>query len=254
MRTPCAHLSPSLSPRRSHVVEKRGEESSDDSEDTGGEKLSPRRDQSQDEKGPTLDGGSGDDDYRQVKSKRQQLKEKKKRQKAKKKEVAPRVGQALFNEEWERERLWSLDSLITLPVSTVCSILHRLRDTGEVQVSHHRPCAPWYTTRELSYEWSYSELRDAWREKFGSAKKLSSTRLESAVHQPHQYRSWRRSPRRGMTPSATRKAYCHEATHWPRDCVIFIDEVGSTLWQKCRRRRSLRGRPARAKLTRVEGQ
>ena len=112
--TPCAPLSPSLSPRRPHAVEKRGKESSDDSEDSGGEKGSPRRDEAQDEKGPTPDGSSGDDDYRQVKSKRQKLKEKKKRQKAKKKEAAPpRLGltQALFNEESERERLWILDSL-----------------------------------------------------------------------------------------------------------------------------------------------
>ena len=112
MSTPCAPLSPCLSPQRPHAVEKRGKESSDDSEDSGGEKGSPSRDEAQDEKGLTQDGSSGDDDYRQVKSKRQKLKEKKKRQKAKKKEAAPsRLGQAMFNEESERERLWILDSL-----------------------------------------------------------------------------------------------------------------------------------------------
>ena len=72
---------------------------------------------------------------------------------------------------------------VNLPVSTVYSILHRLRDTGEVRLSHHRLRAPSYTTEELNYvaqlqkehnEWTYSQLRAAWREKFGSAKKLSN--------------------------------------------------------------------------------
>ena len=50
-----------------------------------------------DEKGATLDGSSGDDDYRRVKQKRQKLKEKKKRQKAKKAEAA--LGSAAWLEE-----------------------------------------------------------------------------------------------------------------------------------------------------------
>ena len=62
----------------------------------------------EDEKGPTPDGSSGDDDYRQVRSKRQKLKEKKKRQKAKKKEDALRPALLLVPEE-ERKRRWILD-------------------------------------------------------------------------------------------------------------------------------------------------
>jgi hypothetical protein len=93
------------------MAEKRGKESSD--EDSGGEKGSPRRDE--DEKGPTPDGSSGDDDYRQVRSKRQKLKEKKKRQKAKKAEDALRSSPLLLPAELERERLWALDSLKPSP-------------------------------------------------------------------------------------------------------------------------------------------
>jgi hypothetical protein len=84
--------------------EKRGKESSD--EDSGGEKGSHRSDE--DEKGSIPDGSSGDDDYRQVRSKRQKLKEKKKRQKAKKAEAALRPALLLVPEE-ERKRLWILD-------------------------------------------------------------------------------------------------------------------------------------------------
>jgi hypothetical protein len=107
---PCTPPSPSPSVRP-HAVEKRGKESSD--EDSGGEKGSPRGDE--DEKGATPDGSSGDDDYRQVKSKRQKLKEKKKRQKAKKKEDALRPSPLLLTDETERERLWILDSLHPSP-------------------------------------------------------------------------------------------------------------------------------------------
>jgi len=108
-RPPCTPPSPSVSVRP-HAVEKRGKESSD--EDSGGEKGSPRGDG--DGKGPTPDGSSGDDDYRQVRSKRQKLKEKKKRQKAKKAEAALRPV-LLLPAESERERLWILDSLKPSP-------------------------------------------------------------------------------------------------------------------------------------------
>jgi hypothetical protein len=106
MHPPCTPPSPSLSARPGGTGEKRGKESSD--EDSGGEKGSPRGDG--DEKGPTPDGSSGDDDYRRVRSKRQKLKEKKKRQKARKAEAALRPSLLLFDEE-ERERLWILDTL-----------------------------------------------------------------------------------------------------------------------------------------------
>jgi hypothetical protein len=109
MHPPCTPPSPSVSVRL-HAVEKRGKESSD--EDSGGEKGSPRGDG--DEKGPTPDGSSGDDDYRRVRSKRQKLKEKKKRQKAKKAEAALRPS-LLLPDEAERERLWILDSLKPTP-------------------------------------------------------------------------------------------------------------------------------------------
>ena len=109
MRPLCTPPSPSGSVRP-HAVEKRGKESSD--EDSGGEKGSPRGDG--DDKGPTPDGSSGDDDYRRVRSKRQKLKEKKKRQKAKKAEAALRPV-LLLSAEAERERLWILDSLKPSP-------------------------------------------------------------------------------------------------------------------------------------------
>jgi len=95
---------------RAHAAAKRGKGSSD--EDSGGEKGSHREDE--DEKCTTPDGSSGDDDYRQVKSKRQKVKEKKKRQKAKKAEAALRPA-LLLPEETERERVWILDSLKPSP-------------------------------------------------------------------------------------------------------------------------------------------
>jgi hypothetical protein len=91
-------------------VEKRGKESSD--EDSGGEKGSPRG--VEDEKGATPNGSSGDDDYRQVRSKRQKLKEKKKRQKAKKAEAALQPA-LLLPDETERDRLRLLDDLQPSP-------------------------------------------------------------------------------------------------------------------------------------------
>ena len=104
MSPPSTPPSSSLSARVGGTGEKRGKESSD--EDSGGEKGSHRSDE--DEKGSIPDGSSGDDDYRQVRSKRQKLKEKKKRQKAKKKEDASRPALLLVPEE-ERKRLWILD-------------------------------------------------------------------------------------------------------------------------------------------------
>ena len=95
---------------RAHAAAKRGKGPSD--EDSGGEKGSHREDE--DEKCTTPDGSSGDDDYRQVKSKRQKVKEKKKRQKAKKAEAALRPA-LLLPEESERERVWILDSLKPSP-------------------------------------------------------------------------------------------------------------------------------------------
>jgi hypothetical protein len=103
MHPPCTPPFPSVSVRH-HAAEKRGKESSD--EDSGGEKGSPRGDE--DEKGPTPDGSSGDDDYRRLRAKRQKLKEKKKRQKAKKAEDALRPALLLVPEE-ERKRRWILD-------------------------------------------------------------------------------------------------------------------------------------------------
>ena len=41
-----------------------------------------------------------------------------------------------------------------------------------------------------------------------------------------------------------RRLYCLDAIHWPRDTLIFIDEVGFDRNQKRRRGRSRRGRPA----------
>ena len=154
---------------------------------------------------------------------------------------------------------------VNLPVSTVYSILHRLRDTGEVRLSHHRLRAPSYTTDELNYvaqlqkehnEWTYSQLRAAWREKFGSAKKLSNHIIWKALSINNiTTKMLEEEPEARDDPEtiATRKAYCQEAIHWSRDSIIFIDEVGFTLWQKRRRGRSVRGRPARVKLTNAKG-
>jgi hypothetical protein len=104
MHPPCTPPSPSPSARPGGTGEKRAKESSD--EDSGSETGRDRKDE--DEKGPTPDGSSGDDDYRRVRSKRQKLKEKKKRQKAKKKEDALRPALLLVPEE-ERKRRWILD-------------------------------------------------------------------------------------------------------------------------------------------------
>ena len=144
---------------------------------------------------------------------------------------------------------------VNLPLSTVYSILHRLRDTGEVR--------PSYTTEELNYvaqlqkehnEWTYSQLRAAWREKFGSAKKLSNHIIWKALSISNiTTKMLEEEPEARDDPEtiATRKAYC-QAIHWSRDSIIFIDEVGYTLWQR-RRGRSVRGRPARVKLTNAKG-
>jgi hypothetical protein len=102
---------PSLSHSvRAHTAEKREKEWSD--EDGGSDKGSGKETE---EKGATPHGSSGDDDYQQVKSKRQKLKEKKKKQKAKKAEAAMRSSPVLLPDEFERERLWILDSLKPSP-------------------------------------------------------------------------------------------------------------------------------------------
>lgn len=90
------------------TAEKRGKESSDE-DGTGDEKGSGKGSEAE----PAQDGSSGDDDYRQVKTKRQKLKEKKKRQKAKKAEAARLT--TLLVPDVERERLWLLDSLKPSP-------------------------------------------------------------------------------------------------------------------------------------------
>jgi hypothetical protein len=110
MPPPCTPPSSSPPSARASTAEKRGKQSSDEDGD-GDEKGSGKGSEAD----SALDG-SGDDDYRQVKSKRQKLKEKKKRQKAKKKGGAPlRTSPLLLPDEMERERLWILDGLKPSP-------------------------------------------------------------------------------------------------------------------------------------------
>ena len=154
---------------------------------------------------------------------------------------------------------------IHLPVATVYSILHRLRDKGEIRLSHRRPSAPTYSTEELNHiaelqlqhnEWTYAQLRAAWRERFGSGKKLSNHTIFKALSTNNiSTKMLEMEPEARDEPAtiAARKEYCQQAIHWARDSVIFIDEVGFTLWQKRRRGRSLRGHPALIKVTNSRG-
>ena len=126
MTTPCSRMESSSCgatpttppPSTSHsarvsTAEKRDKEWSDEEHGAGSDRGS---DKETEEKGATPDGSSGEDDYRQVKSKRQKLKEKKKRQKAKKAEAAAlRHSSLVLPDELERERLWILDSLQPTP-------------------------------------------------------------------------------------------------------------------------------------------
>jgi hypothetical protein len=111
MPPPCTPPSTTPSPARASTAEKRGKESSD--EDGGSDKGSGQEDGGK--KACALDGSSGEDEYRQLRSKRQKLKEKKRRQKAKKAEAALRPSPLLLSDDTERERLWILDSLHPSP-------------------------------------------------------------------------------------------------------------------------------------------
>ena len=110
-----------------------------------------------------------------------------------------------------------------------------------------------YNTEELKYiadmqqqhnEWTYAQLRAAWRERFGSAKKRSNHTIYKALSTNNiTTKMLEMEPEARDNPDtiAARKEYCQQAIRWARDSVIFIDEVGFTRWQKRRRGRSLRG-------------
>lgn len=106
MPPPCTPPSTTPSPARASTAEKRGKESSD--EDGGSDKRSGKEEG--EDKGCAPDGSSGDDEFRQVRSKRQKLKEKKRRQKEKKAEAAMQPV-SLLPDDTERDRLRLLDDL-----------------------------------------------------------------------------------------------------------------------------------------------
>ena len=148
---------------------------------------------------------------------------------------------------------------VALPISTVYSVLHRLRDTGEIKLSHHRHRPPLYTQEELRYiaqlqeqhnEWTYAQLRNAWKEKYPGGKKLSNYTIWKALSTNNiTTKMLEDDPVARDDPSTIeeRKEYSRQAIHWSRDMVIFIDEIGFRPSQKRRRGRSRRGRPATIK-------
>ena len=154
---------------------------------------------------------------------------------------------------------------IALPVSTVYSILHRLRDTGQVKLSHHRHRTPLYTPEELRYvaelqeqhnEWSYSRLRQAWQERYGKGRRLSNYMIYKALTTNHiTTKMLQEDPeaRDDLTTIEMRKEYCREAVNWSRESVIFIDEIGFHRQQHRNRGRSRRGRPATIRIPNSKG-
>lgn len=150
---------------------------------------------------------------------------------------------------------------ISTTVKTVQSVISLFHKTGRIASKHRHPPTRRYTAEEekavvdiqnADNNITYKELRDKWREKTGSNKKLSNATIhrifvdykvttKNLEHTPES----RNSPRVKLL----RKQYCQQAITWDRGMLIFIDETGYNLHIHRRRGRSSRGTPAVAPET-----
>jgi len=133
---------------------------------------------------------------------------------------------------------------IRVPKSTLYDIRYKLRYTGSFKLNKERHRPAQYTPEQLKYvadlqnehnEWTYQQIRRAWQEHFQISKKLSDWTIHRALNL-HGFTSKNLTliPESRDDPATIeeRRKYCLKAAHWPRDAVIFIDEVGFTRNQK----------------------
>jgi transposase len=139
--------------------------------------------------------------------------------------------------------------------ATIDSILRVHRE--EDRIAHKEPLhRHLYTVEEektlLSIQqqhsnWTYSQLRAAWKKETGSEKKLSDATMLRILRRYHvTTKNLEPVPVSRNTPETIeqRAKYAAEAMTWDRGSLIFIDETGFHAHLQRRRGRSIRGKRA----------
>jgi transposase len=110
-----------------------------------------------------------------------------------------------------------------------------------------------YTDEEIEYiaqlqlehnEWTYKQVREEWRIKYGTSKQLSNHVIHDAL-QKYNFTTKRldiEPPQRNTEAAIlVRRAYCNEAITWEDNSVVYIDEKGFNLHYHRGRGRMVKG-------------